>query len=141
MTKSPKDTTKTLMYLPYSERQDYFGKKRIPGSALNGLVDNTNPLAFGVKKEVYSLNFGPEAIKPAPELQTVGYYVQDSSQVLVSGYADEANLKVLAGNAFAAVVPLGRGKIVLLPDNTQYRMFWRGTSRMMQNAVMVLPGF
>ena len=141
MTKSPKDTTKTLMYLPYSERQDYFGKKRIPGSALNGLVDNTNPLAFGVKKEVYSLNFGPMAIKPAAELQTVGYYVQDSSQVLASGYADTANLKVLAGNAFAAVVPLGRGKIVLLPDNTQFRMFWRGTSRMMQNAVMVVPGY
>ncbi|MFP4090970.1 MAG: hypothetical protein ACLFT3_11750 [Cyclobacteriaceae bacterium] len=30
--------------------------------------------------------------------------------------------------------------VVFLIDNTQYRMFWRGPSRMVQNAVMLLPG-
>jgi hypothetical protein len=42
--------------------------------------------------------------------------------------------------AFAAVEDMGSGKVVFLLDNTQYRMFWVGPSRMVQNAVMLLPG-
>jgi hypothetical protein len=34
---------------------------------------------------------------------------------------------------------MGEGQVVFLVDNTQYRMFWRGPSRMMQNAVMLVP--
>jgi len=34
---------------------------------------------------------------------------------------------------------MGDGQIVFLVDNTQYRMFWRGPSRMLQNAAMIVP--
>jgi hypothetical protein len=34
---------------------------------------------------------------------------------------------------------MGSGKVVLLTDNTQYRMFWRGPERLMINAVMLVP--
>lgn len=141
MLEGQKDSSKTALYLPYDQRQDYNGKKRIPGSALRAKVDVSHPLAFGVKPELYTLKFGSDAIKPAADLQTVGYYTSSADQLLAAGYAGTDNLKQLAGNAFAAVMPLGQGKIVYLLDNTQYRMFWRGPSRMMQNAVMLLPGF
>jgi hypothetical protein len=36
---------------------------------------------------------------------------------------------------------MGRGQVVMLLDNTQYRMFWIGPARFVQNAVMLLPGF
>ncbi|HRD79398.1 MAG TPA: hypothetical protein PLL53_01465, partial [Saprospiraceae bacterium] len=65
----------------------------------------------------------------------------DPASLLASGYASQENLKHLAGNAFAGVLPMGRGKVVFLLDNPQFRMYWRGPSRMMQNAVMLLPGF
>jgi hypothetical protein len=48
---------------------------------------------------------------------------------------------MLANNTFAGVLQVGQGKLILLPDNTQYRMFWRGPTRMMLNAVMILKGF
>ena len=135
------DTSETAKYLPYSERRDYYGKKRIPGSALNAWIDTTHPLAFGMKEQLYALKFGNTAMEPSSGLQTVGYYEKDVDQLLVAGYASEDNLQHLAGGSFAGVVNMGSGKVVLLPDNTQYRMFWRGPSRMMQNAVMLLPGF
>ena len=141
LTEAPKDSSETALYLPYEERQDYYGKKRIPGSALRANIDISHPLAFGVKPELYSLKFGTDALQPSSGLQTVGYYHKNAEELMAAGYATTENLEHLAGNTFAAVMPFGQGKIVFLTDNTQYRMFWRGPSRMMQNAVMLLPGF
>lgn len=135
-----KDSSDAAIYLNFEDRRDFNGKKNIPGTAMNAVVDNTNPLAFGLDKELYSLKYGNLALKPDPNLQTVGYYHKNEKQLWVSGYASKENLKHLAGNTFAGVLPMGQGKLVFLLDNTQYRMFWRGPSRMMQNAVMLLPG-
>lgn len=74
-------------------------------------------------------------------LQTVGRYLDNADELLTSGYASTENLDQLAGKSWAGVQPFGRGKIVYLLDNPHYRMFWRGPSRMVQNAVMLLPGF
>mgnify|MGYP001954073048 CR=1 FL=1 len=49
--------------LKFDERTDFYGKQRIPGSALNASVDVTHPLAFGVKSEVYTLKL-PDAYSP-----------------------------------------------------------------------------
>lgn len=133
-----KDSSEAALYLAYEDRQDYYGKKKIPGSALNAHIDVSNPLGFGVKPEIYSLKFGTNALKPNPDFQTVGYYQKDPEKLLASGYASKENLEHLAGKTFAGVQSLGSGKIIFLLDNTQYRMFWRGPSRMMQNAVMLV---
>jgi len=137
--KAPKDSTDYAKFVPYADRRDYSGKKNIPGAALNATLDTTNPLAFGMSETVYSLKFGSNALKPSAGFQTVGRYAR-YPDILASGYASSSNLKRMAGNAFAGVQPMGQGKVVLLLDNTQYRMFWRGPSRMMQNAVMLLGG-
>jgi len=137
---SPKDSSETALYLPYGERRDYYGKKYIPGSALKTHLDTSHPLAFGMPKELYTLKFGVDALKPSADLQTVGYYDNNAEDLLIAGYASDESLDVLAGNTFAAVQQMGQGKIVFLLENTQYRMFWVGPARMMQNAVMLLPG-
>ena len=141
MNDTPSDTSQQAKYLAYDERQDYWGKKRVPGAALRGILDTSHPLAFGMSSEIYSLGFRSTGIEPKSNLSTVGYYHKNADHLLASGYASEENLENLAGKAFAAVKNIGAGKIVYLTDNTQYRMFWRGPSRMMQNAVMLLPSF
>lgn len=135
------DSSEVAKYLPYKERTDYYGKKRIPGSAMSTHVDTTNPLAFGLKKHLYSLSFGGKNLIPSNQLQSVAYYDKNPNQLLISGYAPAEKLSQLSGTTVAGVERLGRGKIVHLVDNTQYRMFWRGPSRMMQNAVMLLPSY
>lgn len=141
LVKAKKDTSEAAKYLPYADRTDYYGKKRVPGSAMSAHIDTSHPLAYGVKEHLYSLSFGSTPLMPSSDLQTVGYYEKDPSKVLISGYAPADKLDMLAGNTFAGVDKIGRGQIVYLLDNTQYRMFWRGPSRMMQNAVMLLPSY
>lgn len=141
MKKTPKDSSDAVNYLKYENREEYFGKKRIPGTAMNSKVDTSNPLAFGVKSDLYSLKFGSDGLVPSNKWQTVGYYDKNPGKLAVAGYASTENLNHLAGTAFSGVAPIGRGKVVFLLDNTQYRMFWLGPTRMMQNAVMQLPGY
>ena len=138
--KPAEDTSATKDVLAFGDRTDYFGKQRIPGAALNATLDVTHPLAFGLKPEVYTLKFGANSLKPNVGLHSVGRYATDASKLLASGYASQTNLDALAGNTWAGVRPFGQGKIVYFMDNPHYRMFWRGPSRMMQNAVMMVPG-
>jgi hypothetical protein len=138
---SPKDSTEEAKYLKYADRTDYNGKKRVPGSAMHTTIDTSHPLAFGVKDQLYTLSFGDRPIKPDASVESVGVYSKNASTLMAAGYASPENLDLLAGKSWAAVSRIGQGKIVYLIDNTQYRMFWRGPSRMMQNAVMLLPSF
>lgn len=136
-----RDSSEAASLLQYGDRTDYYGKKNIPGSALNASIDTTNPLGFGLEPKVYTLKFGTSALQPDARLQSVGRYADDTDNLLVAGYAASDNLERLAGKTFAGVMSMGAGKIVYLLDNPHYRMFWRGPSRMMQNAVMLVPGF
>jgi hypothetical protein len=128
-------------YTRYADREDSSGLRRIPGAAFKAKVDNSHPLAFGMPEKMYSLKFSTDAIQPDPAFSTVGYYLKEADQVLAAGYASKENQRKAAGMAFAAVHEMGSGKVVFLTDNTQYRMFWVGPSRMVQNAVMLLHGF
>jgi hypothetical protein len=127
-------------YTSYAARDDSTGLDNIPGAALTGRLDATHPLAYGLGEEVYTLTYGVSGLEPSPDLQTAGHYAKDAADLLVSGYASQSNLTQLAGHTFAGTVGMGEGTVVFLVDNTQYRMFWRGPSRMMQNAVMLVPG-
>jgi hypothetical protein len=128
-------------YLRFEDRERFFGLQQIPGSALRGMLDTSHPLAAGLPERTYMLKFGSSALAPGEGLRTVGYYDRDAGSMLAAGYASEENLEKLAGQAFAAVQPLGDGQVVFLVDDTQYRMFWVGASRLVQNAVMLAPGF
>jgi len=136
------DTTEaTGPYTPFIARGDSAGLDYVPGAAFDGRLDETHPLAFGIGDRVYPLKYGTDALAPSPDLQTAGYYADEApGDLLVSGYASQENLRRLAGHAFAATLPMGEGEVVFLVDNTQYRMFWVGPARMMQNAVMLVPG-
>jgi hypothetical protein len=138
---SEDDEVDPAAYTRYEDRSDSSGLRRIPGSAFKAMLDNSHPLAFGMPDRMYSLKFNDNGLKPDPAFHTVGYYVKEADQVLASGYASNENKRKAAGMAFAAVHEMGRGKVVFLLDNTQYRMFWVGPSRLVQNAVMLLPGF
>ncbi len=136
-----RDTSEKATIVSYEDRNDYFGKSRTPGTALNARVDNTHPLAFGLDNHVYPLKFGNDAIVPNPQFETVVQYNDRSDNMFVAGYLPEMNAKNLSGKSGAGVARIGRGKIVYLIDNTHYRMFWRGPSRMMKNAILLMPSF
>ncbi|MDA0377974.1 MAG: hypothetical protein O2899_00655 [Bacteroidetes bacterium] len=128
------------VYTRYVDRSDSTDATRISGSAFRARLDNTHPLAAGMPESLFTLKFGTEAIEPSRSLHNVGTYDREAAQLLASGFASTENQEKLAGQTFAAVQDMGSGKVVLLLDKTQYRMFWLGPTRLLINAVMLLPG-
>ncbi|NUO00961.1 MAG: peptidase M14, partial [Saprospiraceae bacterium] len=76
-----RDSSNAAVYLSYADREDFMGKKAIPGAALLGRIDNSHPLAFGVSPDVYMLQSGLHYIKPDPGLHTVGYYHKNADEL------------------------------------------------------------
>lgn len=133
-----RDTSVEGATLAYDQRETYNGHKNVPGSAVNSSVDTSHPLAFGLDKNLYTLKFGNKSLKPESGFHSVVRYAEDKEALLVAGYMNKENKDLLAGNTSAGFMPVGRGGIVYLLDNSHYRMFWRGPSRMMQNAAFFL---
>ena len=130
------DTSDAAARVRYGDRERYAGLRNIPGSALDGTLDATHPLAFGLPARYRPIVFGPEAIVPRAGLRAVGTYVDDADKLLVAGYASRENLEAMAGKLFAAEQPIGAGSVVYLMENPHYRMFWRAGSRLLVNGVM-----
>ena len=53
----------------------------------------------------------------------------------LSGYISDRNRERLPGSPSVMADRLGRGIVVLLVDNTNFRGYWRGTNRLFLNAL------
>ena len=58
-----------------------------------------------------------------------------SSNPLMSGYISEENLSLLKNSVPFKVIRSGKGKIILITDNTNFRAFWYGTNRILLNSI------
>ena len=54
---------------------------------------------------------------------------------LLSGYASPENQERIAGTAAVIARRLGRGTVILLADNPNFRGFWYGTSKLFLNGL------
>ena len=65
-------------------------------------------------------------------------FVGDS--LLLSGFTWPGNTeRLLKGTAWAAVENQGSGRVVLFLGDPLFRAFWRGTARLVTNAILVGP--
>jgi len=58
-----------------------------------------------------------------------------TSSPLLSGYISKKNLKTLSNSASIVVSGKGRGKVINMADNTNFRAFWYGTNKLFANAI------
>ena len=56
-----------------------------------------------------------------------------TSNPLMSGYISEENISLLKNSVPFKVIRSGKGKILLMTDNTNFRAFWFGTNRILLN--------
>jgi hypothetical protein len=108
----------------------------IPGSLLKMNVDNTNPLAFGMTKQVDVFFDNSPVFKLAPtvELQhttPVGWF--SGRQVLDSGWA--WGQQYLDGGTAVAEATVGEGKVVLLGPEVNFRDQAHGTYKLLFNSL------
>jgi len=123
-----------------SERPLPSTKFYIPGSVLRVAVDNTNPLAFGLDRQVDVFFENSPVLELHPDaglrgLKPVAWF--DSRAPLRSGWAWGQHY--LAGGTAAVEAPLGKGKVILFGPEITFRAQPHGTFKFLFNSIYYGP--
>jgi hypothetical protein len=98
------------------------------------MQDRSHPINFGYKNDRISL-FRNCNIFIEPDKDSYNNPIQYSGDPLQSGYISEENLEHLKNSVPFVVKKMGKGRIILFTDNTNFRAFWYGTNKLLMNAV------
>ena len=130
-----KDST-TFNLTRYEDLERKGVKNLITGAIFKSKVDVTHPLAFGYKKDYFSLKLSGDSYHYLQDGFNVAYFEQDSKNV--SGYAGSEAVKLVPESLLFGEEQKGRGSVVYLVDNILLRSFWNNGKLFLANAVFLL---
>ena len=118
---------------PYGQLERARGAQVIGGAILEARLDTTHPLAFGLGATLPVFRTEETFYDPS---ETPGANVAVyTEQPLRSGYLSATRRKQASGAAAVVAQRYGRGRIILIMDNPNFRAFWVGSSRLFLNAI------
>jgi hypothetical protein len=111
----------------------------LPGTIFRAALDRSHWLTAGYERaELAVMVSGDAFLKPSTSGANPVAFVADRSRL--SGFAWPNTERLLKGTVWAAVESQGRGHVVLLADDPLFRAFWRGTARLVTNAMLFGTG-
>lgn len=121
--------------LPYNQLSDAYGAQQIGGSIFQAELDVTHPIAYGYDDETIPVfRVGNDFYAPSGEPgASVATYSE--AQPRISGYVSEEMEELARGSASIEAHRVGRGSVILLMDNPNFRAFWWGTNGLFLNAI------
>ncbi len=110
--------------------------RQISGAIFNARIDRTHPLFYGYERDslpVFRNSTRSVRKSSSPYGNPLVYDAEE--ELLLAGYASQDNLKKMAGQPGLTIHSLGRGRIILMNDNPNFRGYWLGTQRAFFNAI------
>ena len=119
----------------YSERNKAGDLHRIAGAIYQIDADISHPLFYGYRgNKIPVFKNSDIAIKvsgnPSP------FIAKYSQTPLLSGYSSQENVNRISGTDYIIVNRMGRGKVIYLVDNPNFRGVWYGTNKIFMNAIL-----
>lgn len=119
---------------PYAHGPDLEALRQVEGAIFAASIDVTHPLGYGFSSDRLALCRASMLLLKRTKSPYDTPIVYTASPLL-SGYASEANQKAVAETAAAVAVPTGRGAVVAIVDDVNFRGFWYGGNRVFLNAI------
>jgi len=119
---------------PYYQRSNAAAARTMPGSIFQATLDPSHPIGYGMPASVPV--FLPEALYFEPSSSTAQTPIRFTKQPLLAGYLHPSHTGLVADAAPLYLQAMGSGRIVQFAINPNFRGFWRGTERLMGNAVL-----
>ena len=122
-----------------SPEADTSAVQPIPGAIFRAALDRSHWLTAGYERsELAVMMSGDTFLQPSTSGANPVAFVADSS--LLSGFVWPNTQRRLKGSVWAAVERQGSGHVVILADDPLFRAFWRGTGRLVTNAMLFGTG-
>ncbi len=126
-----KDST---LQLPYYLRSDETRARDMPGSLFEARMDLTHPLAYGYTDPTVSI-FKSNTLFMDQNNSAYDSPVMYTDNPLQSGYLYRGYKNVVKNTAAVNIDNLGRGRVISMVDNLNFRAFWLGTTKLFLNAI------
>lgn len=120
--------------ISFEEKEQFTGAQLTSGAIFNAKIDRSHPINFGFQKENIPL-FRNTNLFIKSDKQSYNNPIQYTQKPLLSGYISEENLALLKNTVPFKIQRKGKGKVIVLTDNTNFRAFWYGTNRILTNAL------
>lgn len=124
----------TVKDVSFENRSNQTGAQVIGGAIFEAKIDRSHPINFGYKNDNIAL-FRNTTIFIKPDKKSYNNPIQYTSNPLLSGYISKENAKVIKNSVPFKVQRMGRGRVIVFTDNTNFRAFWYGTNKLLMNAV------
>ena len=120
----------------FEDRQNYYGAQRIGGAIFEANLDRSHPINFGISTGKLPL-FRNSTLFLEAAKDRYNNPIRYTKDPLLSGYISKENATLIRETVPFQIQQLGKGKILMFTDNTQFRAFWYGTNRLLANAVFL----
>ncbi len=125
-------TTLVAKDVSFVNQGKFKGAQAIGGAIFNAKIDRSHPVNFGIEDNTLAL-FRNSRIFIEPAKNSYDNPIQYTQDPLLSGYISEEQLELLKGSVPFKIKPMGKGSILLMTDNTNFRAFWLGTQQLYAN--------
>lgn len=133
--KSASEKRDSTISLPYYLRSDEMRAKDMTGSLFEAKLDLTHPLGYGYTNDKVTI-FKSNTLFMQPNGGAYDTPVKYTSNPLQSGYLYRGYRDKIKHTAAINIDQIGRGKVISMVDNLNFRAFWLGTSKMFMNAII-----
>ncbi|MGB1449474.1 MAG: M14 family metallopeptidase [Flavobacteriaceae bacterium] len=127
-----RETTLEAKDVAFVDQGKFRGAQAIGGAIFNTTIDRSHPVNFGIEDNNLAL-FRNSRIFMEPSKNSYDNPIQYTQDPLLSGYISEEQLELLKGSVPFKRKSMGRGSILLMTDNTNFRAFWLGTQQLYAN--------
>ncbi|MFY0629480.1 MAG: zinc carboxypeptidase [Flavobacteriaceae bacterium] len=124
----------TVKDVSFEDRSKKTGAQVIGGAIFEAKIDRSHPINFGYKNDKIAL-FRNTTLFIKADKRSYNNPIQYTSNPLLSGYISKENAKVIKNTVPFKVQRMGRGRVIVFTDNTNFRAFWYGTNKLLMNAV------
>ncbi len=119
----------------YKDRVRTSLANNMPGAVVRVKIDNSHPLAFGLKDYYFSLKTGASRYDLVKGAWNVGYLEEG---FMYHGFIGSNLKKKMNNSAVFAVQNKGKGKVIYLIDNPLFRSFWEEGKLVFSNALFLV---
>ncbi|SDM97485.1 M14 family metallopeptidase [Kriegella aquimaris] len=121
-------------HISFGQKNDFKGAQNTGGAIFEAKLDLSHPINFGYKDDRLPF-FRNTNIYIEPDKNSYNNPIQYTNNPLLSGYISEENLALLKNSVPFQVQYIGKGRIIVFTDNTNFRAFWYGTNKLLMNAI------
>ncbi|MDP3312127.1 M14 family metallopeptidase [Lutibacter sp.] len=120
--------------ISFEQKEEFYGAQDIGGAIFETQIDRSHPINFGYKNNKLPMFRRTKIFIKADSL-SFNNPIKYTNSPLLSGYISKSNLDLVKNSVPFQVKNMGKGKVVVFTDNTNFRAFWYGTNKLLMNAV------